>query len=130
MEAHMPVEVIIVALSFAALGTVGLFWPRRIYAEFGVELDTPDSRNEVRGVYGGMCTALAGALFLTPALGAAGTGVLIAMMAALGGMAGGRIFSLFIERTGRSPIVFLVLEAVGAGLLYRVIDFASLTSEA
>ncbi|MBL4788892.1 MAG: DUF4345 family protein [Kordiimonadaceae bacterium] len=124
----MPVEVIIVALSFAALGTVGLFWPQRIYAEFGVELSTPDSRNEVRGVYGGMCVAFAGVLFLTPQLGAASAGVLIAMMAALGGMAGGRIFSLFIERTGKSPIIFLVLEALGAGLLYRVVDFTSLTS--
>jgi hypothetical protein len=45
--------------------------------------------------------------------------VLLAVAAALLGMAAGRVVSLLIERTGKWPLVFLVTETVLAALLLR-----------
>ncbi|NVJ97869.1 MAG: DUF4345 family protein [Alphaproteobacteria bacterium] len=120
----MSAQIIIVALVFAAIGIYGLFAPRRVFAHFGVSLETPDSRNEVRAVYGGMCLALAVLLVEAPFLGALHQGILLTAMVLLLGMAMGRIISLVVERPGALPLAFLATELLGAGLLYSVMDFS------
>jgi hypothetical protein len=118
----MSIQLILVALVFAGIGIGGLFWPQRVYALFGVTVDSADGRNEIRAVYGGMCLAVAILLLESPWLGAAAPGILLTVMVLLGGMALGRIISLFMERPGMVPLIFLGTELLGVGLMYSITD--------
>lgn len=122
----MSIQLILVAVIFAAIGLYGIIAPRKLYAQFGVTVDTADGRNEIRAVYGGMCLAIAVVMFESPWLGAAAPGILLTVMVMLLGMASGRILGLFVERSGFLPIAFLATELVGAALLYSVIDLPAL----
>ena len=44
---------LIVAAGFAAMGLLALARPADVLAQFGVSVETPEGRNEVRAVYGG-----------------------------------------------------------------------------
>jgi hypothetical protein len=114
------VAVAAVAVFFAGMGALALARPGQIVERFGISLGGRDGRNEVRAVYGGFGIAVAAVLVV--AIGADGgfrDGVLVAIAAALAGMAAGRLVSLVLERTDRSsPTPFwLVVELVLAGLL-------------
>lgn len=109
----------IVAIGFAGMGLAALVRPAVIWAPFGVEPTTAESRNEVRAVYGGFGLALAG--LMVWASGAAGDvrhGVLLAVAVSLFGMAAGRGISGMLEPRALWgwPGFFFMVE-VGAGAL-------------
>jgi hypothetical protein len=105
------------------MGVYALAVPALVLEPFGVNLESPDGRNEVRAVYGGFGLAVAGVL-VAAALdaGAVREGVLVAVGFALAGMAFGRLVSRVVERpSGFYPIWFYFLvELVGAGVLLAV----------
>lgn len=113
--------VIVVAGLFAGMGLVALVRPAAIWAPFGVSPTTPDSRNEVRAVYGGFGVAVAG--LLLAALGADDAvrdGIVLAVATALGGMALGRVVGFAVERPGRwfpAPFFLVVEVSLAAALL-------------
>jgi hypothetical protein len=109
-----------VALFFAAMGLYGLATPTRLVRPFGIELSSADGHSEVRAVYGGFGLAIAAVLVLATARGGhLREGVLFTVIAALVGMAAGRVVSLFVWRWSRFyPTGFyLAVELVLAGAL-------------
>ena len=90
---------------FAAMGA-GLLWqPQYLTRLTGVELTTIESRNEVRAVYGGFGAAMALALFLALVYSPLRPGICLTIGLALIGMAAGRGYSWWLERTS-SPMVW------------------------
>lgn len=81
---------------------------------------TPESRNEVRAVYGGFGVAVAALLIVADDRAADfRAGVMMAIAIALLGMAAGRVFSALMEPKALIgfPGIFMVLEGGLAGLL-------------
>jgi len=113
----MSVQVIVVALCFAFMGLAAFARPRTLVAPFGLTADSADSRNEIQAVYGGFGLALAAILLATLWYPQFRAGVIVAVAAALAGMAGGRVIGALRERPGRLPVVFFFVEAVGAAFL-------------
>lgn len=113
----------VVAAGFAAMGLYALAAPARVPALFGVEVRTPEGRNEVRAVYGGFGLAVA-ALLGVAAAGHGGVreGILVTVGFALAGMAGGRVVGALADRPGGLwPVwVFFAIEAVCAGALLAI----------
>jgi hypothetical protein len=108
-----------VAVFFLAMGAVALAAPARILAPFGVAIETPNGRTEVRAVYGGFGIAIGVLLFVALWTESIRDGVFIAVAVALAGMAGGRLFSSMV---GDRPTVwpswaFFTVELVLATLL-------------
>ena len=114
----MNAAALIVAIGFAGMGLAALVRPAFIWAPFGVEPTTPESRSEVRAVYGGFGLAIAALLVLTDDSADLRDGVLVTVAVSLFGMAAGRLASALVEpRTLlRSPGFFLLVE-VGAAAL-------------
>jgi hypothetical protein len=109
-----------IAAGFAAMGAVALARPADVLAIFGVAVDTPDGRSEVRAVYGGFGLAVAALLAVAAAGdGSASEGIFVAVGIALAGMAAGRVLSRAAERpSGFYPVWFFCLvELVGAAAL-------------
>lgn len=113
----MEAIVWIAAAAFAGMGVAGLLKPQFVMDYFGVSL-TKDGRNEVRAVYGGFGLAIGGALIWATQNGRYGAGIIFTVAVALAGMATGRAISAAIERPGKWPIVFFVMEAVGVTALF------------
>jgi len=112
----------LVAGGFAVMGLAALIRPALIWRPFGVEPTTPESRNEVRAVYGGFGLALTGLLIWGADAGAdVRHGVLLAVAVSLFGMAAGRVISALLEPRALLswPGLFLLIE-VGAGALLVV----------
>jgi hypothetical protein len=113
--------VLVVAAGFALMGLGALVRPRMVLEQFGVAVETPEGRNEVRAVYGGFGIAVA-ALLAVAALGDPSTaeGIVVAGAVALFGMAGGRVVSALVDRpAGLYPVwVYFAIEVIaGAALL-------------
>lgn len=108
-----------VAAFFFVMGVVALAVPARILAPFGVAVETPDGRSEVRAVYGGFGIALAVVLLVALWADSIRDGVFIAVAVALAGMAGGRVFAALAgDRAAFWPSwTFFVIELVLAGML-------------
>ena len=109
------------AVFFLGMGVYALAAPAALVRPFGTTLEGAAARSEVRAVYGGFGLAIAGVLVyaaINP--GDVRTGILIAVAAALGGMAFGRLVAAFIdERTAFYPNWFyFIVEAVAAGALF------------
>lgn len=99
------------AAAYAGLGVVSFLRPAMVPALFGGSAPTPDSRTEIRAVYGGLPLAMAGTLLASPA--SAGP-----LGLATAGMAAGRAASGVVE--GRqTPIMaaFIGIEAALAAAL-------------
>jgi hypothetical protein len=116
------------AVFFAGMGVYGLAVPDRLLALFGLPSLTIDARNEVRAVYGGFGLAVAGLL------GYAGlvasplrVGILVAVAAAIGGMAIGRVIGAILERPQRPYPVWLFL---GVELIVSAMLFAAARTHA
>jgi hypothetical protein len=111
------VVVLVIAAGFAAMGAGAVARPRLVLEQFGVAVETPEGRNEVRAVYGGFGIAIA-ALLTVAALGdpATADGIRVAVAVALAGMAGGRLVAAALERpAGAFPVWFyFAIEVVGA----------------
>jgi len=116
----MDILVLLIAAGFAAMGLAAIMRPYDILAQFGVEVDTIEGRNEVRAVYGGFGLAIA-AILAVAVLGDPDTrdGILVAVSIALFGMAGGRLASAALERPRSAyPVwVFFAIEVVSGIVL-------------
>lgn len=113
----------VVGVFFLGMGIYGLAAPARLIKPFGITLDRPEARAEVRAVYGGFGVAVAGVLgyaVLHPQLR---VGIAVTVAVALAGMAFGRIVSAFTgDRTRFYPNWFyFVVEAVAAAALLLAI---------
>jgi hypothetical protein len=113
--------VLVVAAGFALMGLGALVRPRMVLEQFGVAVETPEGRNEVRAVYGGFGIAIA-ALLAVAALGdpSTGEGIIVAGAVALFGMAGGRVVSALVDRpAGFVPVwLYFAIEVIaGVALL-------------
>jgi hypothetical protein len=113
----MTIGILINVVFFLLMGVSALVRPRSVVVFVGLEPDTPDARNEVRAVYGGFGIAISVVLACAPYYPRITDGVLIAVAAALIGMALGRLVSFAIERPGRWPVIFALMESALAALL-------------
>jgi membrane associated rhomboid family serine protease len=117
----MSVQVIIVGVCFALMGLAAFARPANLVAMLGLPAETPDARNEVQAVYGGFGLGVAAILLSTMWYPQYREGVILAVVAALAGMAGGRVIAALRERPGRVPVLFFVIEAAGAAFLYTAL---------
>ena len=105
-------------IGFVAMGLGALVRPTLVTAQFGIPDLTPAGRSEVRAVYGGFGLAMAGVLGVALGQPALRGGIVLAIAAALGGMAAGRLLSALSDRRiDRLPLFYLVLEVVIAAML-------------
>lgn len=106
--------IVAVAVFFLGMGIYGLVAPAALIRPFGVVLDSPQSRSEVRAVYGGFGVAIAGVLVYAALHPELRNGILLAVAVALAGMAAGRVISAIAgERTGFYPDWFYGLVELG-----------------
>jgi Domain of unknown function (DUF4345) len=113
----------VIAVFFLGMGVYALAAPAALVRPFGITLGEPASRSEVRAVYGGFGLAIAGVLvYAAVADGDLRKGILIAVGAALAGMAFGRLAAAGLgDRTAFYPNWFYCLvEAVAAAALFAV----------
>jgi Domain of unknown function (DUF4345) len=113
----------VIAVFFLGMGVYALAAPAALVRPFGIALGEPASRSEVRAVYGGFGLASAGVLvYAAVANGDLRKGILIAVGAALAGMAFGRLAAALLgDRTAFYPNWFYCLvEAVAAAALFAV----------
>jgi hypothetical protein len=113
----------VIGVFFLGMGIYGLAAPDALVRPFGTTLEKPESRAEVRAVYGGFGIAIAAVLaFAATDAGSYRNGILITVAAALGGMALGRIVSGFLD--SRTPFypnwLYCIVEAVGGAALLVV----------
>ena len=85
--------IVLAAVFFLGMGCFALASPAALIRPFGITLPIPESRAEVRAVYGGFGLAIAAMLALALTGHPAREGILITVAAALGGMAFGRLVS-------------------------------------
>lgn len=110
--------IIAAALFYALIGLAALLRPERLLEGFGILAESPDSRNEIRAVYGGFPLAVAGLLAFCVTGTPFANGILLALALASAGMAAGRFVSAVIDRQlGRYPAIFTALELIVAGLI-------------
>ncbi|RDH74443.1 DUF4345 domain-containing protein [Mycolicibacterium moriokaense] len=115
--------ILVVAVFFLGMGIYALVLPQKLIRPFGIALESPVARSEVRAVYGGFGLAVAAVLGWAAFRGGdVGKGILITVGVALAGMALGRIVSaIFGERTSFYPNWFYcIVEAVAGGALFAV----------
>jgi len=115
--------IVVIAVFFFGMGAYALAAPRALIRPFGVTLESPTSRSEVRAVYGGFGLAIAAVLSYAAFRGGdLQKGVLITVGIALAGMAVGRIVSLILD--DRTPFypnwLYFIVEAVAAAALFAV----------
>ena len=113
----------VIGVFFAGMGCYALAAPTAIIRPFGITLGGAVARSEVRAVYGGFGLAVAGVLgYAALADGDVRAGILIAVGAALAGMAFGRLLSAVLdERTAFYPNWFYcVVEAAAAAALFAI----------
>lgn len=94
-------EMVVISLSgvfFLGMGLYALVRPAALIRPFGIALPSPESRAEVRAVYGGFGLAIAGMLALAATGHPARAGILITVAVALAGMAFGRVVSGIVDR--------------------------------
>jgi Domain of unknown function (DUF4345) len=111
------------AVFFLGMGVYALAAPAALVRPFGIALGEPASRSEVRAVYGGFGLAIAGVLvYAAVADGDLRKGILIAVGAALAGMAFGRLVAAVLgDRTAFYPNWFYCgVEAIAAASLLGV----------
>jgi hypothetical protein len=115
----MPaLTIVLVAVFFFGMGLYALAVPARVLAIFGVPVTTAAGRNEVRAVYGGYGIAIGAVLLVALAQPALRDGILVCQAVAVAGMAGGRVVSALVDRSGGFySWFFCAVETVIAGAL-------------
>ena len=98
----------VIGLFFLAMGTYALISPAALVAPFRLTARSPESRSEIRAVYGGFGIAMAAVLGAAALdLGGIRTGAVTTVGVALIGMAGGRLVSRLLDTAVRFyPIWF------------------------
>lgn len=116
----MTIVIVLTAIFFLGMGVFALARPAALIRPFGITLPIPESRAEVRAVYGGFGLAIAGMLALAASGHPAREGILITVAAALAGMAFGRLVSGVIDRPKAfcPNWFYFVVEVIGAGALF------------
>ncbi|MFG3618415.1 DUF4345 family protein [Nocardia sp. NPDC047654] len=111
----------IVGVFFLGMGAYALAAPAALIRPFGIRLTEAGARYEVRAVYGGFGLAMAAVLAVAALdLASLRGGIMVAVGAALAGMALGRVASAVLdERTAFYPTWFYgMVETVGAVALF------------
>ena len=114
----------VVAVFFLGMGLYALAAPAALIRPFGISLSRPESRAEVRAVYGGFGLAIAGVLGYAALHPSASDAILITVAVALAGMAVGRLISAIVdERTAFYPnwFYFLVEVVLAAALVFAAV---------
>ena len=115
--------IVLTGVFFFGMGVFALARPAALIRPFGITLPIPESRAEVRAVYGGFGLAIAAVLALAAGDATLRDGILITVAAALGGMAFGRLVSGVVDRpTAFYPnwFYFIVEVVAAAALLWAV----------
>jgi hypothetical protein len=114
--------IIVVAVFFLGMGVYALAAPAALARPFRFTVDTPESRSEIRAVYGGFGVAIAATLGIAVSDDVLRPGVLGAVAAALAGMAAGRLVSRLVERPAAfyPSWLYFWIEAAAAALLFAV----------
>lgn len=103
------------ALFFGTIGVAAMVRPRNLLQGFSIEAHEPESRNEIRAVYGGFPLVVAALLVFSLTRPDLSDGILLALASSSTGMALGRIVSVLIDRKlGRDPAIYIVLELIVA----------------
>ncbi|SDK49498.1 protein of unknown function [Nocardioides sp. YR527] len=107
----------VIGVFFLAMGTYALISPGALVAPFRLSAQAPESRSEVRAVYGGFGIAMAGVLGAAALdIGDIRSGAVITVGLALIGMAGGRLVSRLLDTpVGFYPIWFYFWIELAAG---------------
>ena len=106
------------AMFYGVIGLAAITRPQTLLKGFGIEAIGPESRNEIRGAYGGFPLVVAGLLLFALTRPDVSDGILLALAASSAGMALGRIVSALTDRQlGRYPAIFLVLEMAAAMII-------------
>nr|WP_281365566.1 DUF4345 domain-containing protein [Nocardioides panzhihuensis] len=107
----------VIGLFFLAMGTYALVTPGALAAPFHLSAKTPESRSEIRAVYGGFGIAMAAVLGAAALdIGDIRTGAVTTIGLALIGMAGGRLISRLFDTAVRFyPIWFYFWIELAAG---------------
>ncbi len=115
----MTPVIIVAAVFFLGMGIFALVRPEALIRPFGITLAIPESRAEVRAVYGGFGLAIAGMLALAATGHPAREGILITVAAALAGMAFGRLVSGVVDRPKAfyPNWFYFLVEVIGAAAL-------------
>ena len=109
----------ITALGFGFMGLGALMRPEQVTRQFGIAALDIDGRNEVRAVYGGFGLVMAAILAFVAIEDEYRTGVALTIALALVGMALGRTISAGIDASiSRVPLLYLILELIGAAILF------------
>ncbi len=112
------IGVIGAALFFGVIGLAALTRPKTLLRGFSIEAIAPESRNEIRAVYGGFPLAVAGLLLFSLTRPDLSNGILLALAICSVGMALGRIVSALTDRKlGLHPAIFTGLELIVALLI-------------
>ncbi|WP_031466965.1 DUF4345 family protein [Sciscionella sediminilitoris] len=114
------VLILIVCAFFLGMGCYALIAPAALARPFRLSVDSSEARAEVRAVYGGFGLAIAAVLLLAALdLGGIRAGVVCTVVAALGGMALGRLLSALFDRPGAFYPVwcYFLVELLGTALL-------------
>jgi hypothetical protein len=113
----------VIGFFFLAMGLYALVAPAALAAPFHLSVKTPESRSEVRAVYGGFGIAMAGVLGAAALdVGDIRTGAVVTVGCALLGMAAGRLVSRVFDTSVRFyPIWFyFFVELISGGVLLLV----------
>lgn len=103
------------ALFFGAIGVSAMTRPRNLLQGFSIEAHEPESRNEIRAVYGGFPIVAAALLIFSLTRPDLSDGILISLASSSAGLAIGRIVSALVDRKlGRDPAIYIVLELIVA----------------
>lgn len=114
------VVIAVVAVFFLGMGVYGLVAPASLIRPFGIVAGTAEARTEIRAVYGGFGVAVAGVLAVAAAdAGGIRRGVVVAVAAALAGMALGRLVARAVEAPSAfyPSWLYFWVEAAGGGAL-------------
>jgi hypothetical protein len=122
-EERVVTTVVIIAVSvfFLGMGVFAFAAPAALARPFRIAVDAPESRSEIRAVYGGFGVAIAVLLGMAAFdVGGIRPGVVLTVAGALAEMALGRLVSRLVDSaTAFYPVWFyFCFETVGAGLLF------------
>lgn len=115
--------IVLAGTFFLAMGGYALAVPAALARPFRIVVDAPESRSEIRAVYGGFGLAIAAVLTAAAFdVGGIRTGAVVTVAAALAGMALGRVVSRLADTaTAFYPVWFYFwVEAVTAALLFAI----------